>query len=639
MLVPTLVVINEFVQNREMTGTPKFSVSSSESFPVAVSPLSQWVEVLSGTLHSINSGTAMHTVLEGIAEAACTLLGLDMCALLTADEREERLLVAGSHGLSPAYVQLVNGSRPISLLESGPTFSSPSAQAYHTRSLVVIPHASEASEFSPWRDMARDEGYESLIAAPLANQGPALGVLVGYGRRARRFTSEQIDGLELLARFASTALNTARLRATSRETIDELHRTNIELLDQQRLLSEQDIQHDELMRAVASNIGVAGVISTLARLLRIPVLLQDPFGTTLAEERLHCTESQLSVLRDFIRANRSRVVTVGDSSQYIGEIATTVRPILLDAQPVALLWVGPATFGNGPVSEQVLDRFALAVALELAKALPIEQARRSMARDVTTRLITAEDAQQREAAIKRAATLGLDPGATFHLVLFDRLTSAAESISSIEFLEARTTHTSYPVLIGGDDQRAVALIQSTAEIADSLIVDSLDHLKGIAPQGGARAVIASSTGGLRELDRLYRGLVGASALLPDSTAWTAVRVDLTGMSGLLLTHGSPESLRLFARSVLTPLRGREGKDDLAETLRVWLDSHCSVADAATVLHVHPNTVKYRLKNIEKLLGRDLKASDQLLEVRLAVDIERLIQARGLSPETDSSPES
>ena len=54
---------------------------------------------------------------------------------------------------------------------------------------------------------------------------------------------------------------------------------------------------------------------------------------------------------------------------------------------------------------------------------------------------------------------------------------------------------------------------------------------------------------------------------------------------------------------IVDLRSREPV--LAETLRVYLDSFGDIASAAQSLHVHPNTVRYRVRRIEKLLSTSL----------------------------------
>jgi DNA-binding PucR family transcriptional regulator len=44
---------------------------------------------------------------------------------------------------------------------------------------------------------------------------------------------------------------------------------------------------------------------------------------------------------------------------------------------------------------------------------------------------------------------------------------------------------------------------------------------------------------------------------------------------------------------------------LAETLRTYLDAFGDIAAAAQALQVHPNTVRYRVRRIEKVLSTSL----------------------------------
>lgn len=59
---------------------------------------------------------------------------------------------------------------------------------------------------------------------------------------------------------------------------------------------------------------------------------------------------------------------------------------------------------------------------------------------------------------------------------------------------------------------------------------------------------------------------------------------------------------------------------LEDTLRAWLDAFGDVARAAQGLHVHQNTLRYRLRRIEEITGMDLGDADQrfgaMLQLRL-----------------------
>ncbi|MEU3429905.1 PucR family transcriptional regulator [Streptomyces gardneri] len=57
---------------------------------------------------------------------------------------------------------------------------------------------------------------------------------------------------------------------------------------------------------------------------------------------------------------------------------------------------------------------------------------------------------------------------------------------------------------------------------------------------------------------------------------------------------------------------------LLETLEVFLDNNCSWARTAEALHLHVNTVHYRIERIERLIGRNLSRLDDKLDVHAAL---------------------
>jgi uncharacterized protein YoaH (UPF0181 family) len=61
---------------------------------------------------------------------------------------------------------------------------------------------------------------------------------------------------------------------------------------------------------------------------------------------------------------------------------------------------------------------------------------------------------------------------------------------------------------------------------------------------------------------------------------------------------------------------------LFETFRVWRDTDASVRGAAEVLTCHPNTVRHRLRRIEKRTGRSLSRPKDVAELCLAFEVHR-----------------
>ncbi|MER6463124.1 PucR family transcriptional regulator [Streptomyces sp. NPDC001228] len=135
---------------------------------------------------------------------------------------------------------------------------------------------------------------------------------------------------------------------------------------------------------------------------------------------------------------------------------------------------------------------------------------------------------------------------------------------------------------------------------------------GVPLHGGTGAA-ADGPGGL------------AAALAQARYAFTAARgsapqdsvlVDATGLSSLAaLLTGVPADVRAaYSRTVLGPLLtgGRAASAMLVTTLETFLACDGSWARTAEALHLHVNTVHYRMQRVEHFTGRDLsRLSDRL----------------------------
>jgi sugar diacid utilization regulator len=66
----------------------------------------------------------------------------------------------------------------------------------------------------------------------------------------------------------------------------------------------------------------------------------------------------------------------------------------------------------------------------------------------------------------------------------------------------------------------------------------------------------------------------------------------------------------------------EERELLFETFRVWQDNDASVGGVAEVLFCHPNTVRHRLRRIEKRTGRSLSRPRDVAELCLAFEVHR-----------------
>jgi DNA-binding PucR family transcriptional regulator len=88
----------------------------------------------------------------------------------------------------------------------------------------------------------------------------------------------------------------------------------------------------------------------------------------------------------------------------------------------------------------------------------------------------------------------------------------------------------------------------------------------------------------------------------------------------LLTLSDPDLLDDLAARRLAPLGDlTEGaRERLEQTLLAWLDHQGVVKEAADALHVHPQTVRYRVAQLRELFGDELDDPEARYELLLAL---------------------
>jgi sugar diacid utilization regulator len=107
----------------------------------------------------------------------------------------------------------------------------------------------------------------------------------------------------------------------------------------------------------------------------------------------------------------------------------------------------------------------------------------------------------------------------------------------------------------------------------------------------------------------------------DSTSSVAV------FDGSILATAAVSAPQVMVQTVGITLQGfsdlpDEEREMLFETFRVWQDTNASVRGAAEVLICHPNTVRHRLRRIEKRTGRSLSRPRDVAELCLAFEVHR-----------------
>jgi len=121
---------------------------------------------------------------------------------------------------------------------------------------------------------------------------------------------------------------------------------------------------------------------------------------------------------------------------------------------------------------------------------------------------------------------------------------------------------------------------------------------------------------------LRQARLACAAATPGSRS--LVRFDQEPVAVLLVS--APDAAESTARRILGPVLALADDDRAVtiDTARVWLAAAGSTSTAAERLHLHRNTVRYRLRRLEDLTNRSLANPLDLAELHVALECARML---------------
>jgi purine catabolism regulator len=112
--------------------------------------------------------------------------------------------------------------------------------------------------------------------------------------------------------------------------------------------------------------------------------------------------------------------------------------------------------------------------------------------------------------------------------------------------------------------------------------------------------------------------------------WAQAGFDDLGTYRLLLSMADPDALRAFADAMLGALDryDEEHGGELVASLQAFLEHNARWEAAAAQLYVHRHTLRYRMRKVGELTGRDLGSSFDRMEFWLALRARDLLEDEG-----------
>jgi sugar diacid utilization regulator len=361
-----------------------------------------------------------------------------------------------------------------------------------------------------------------------------------------------------------------------------------------------------------------GEITIMAAAAAPAALAKWPVGTrTPVEDNTLATLVQRSGRPARIDNYANVAEPIAARVREVGVSAAVGVPVIVDGRVWGLAAVGSLQRGPMPAdTEAHISRFAELVAAavvaghrdEQNRQLIAEASRHSNLIDSLLEGRAFDDSRLREVA----GYLRLPINGPFVVVAAEVPTVGGEPLPDIESkLRSLDIFSAWRLL--PDLQVGIVHINSDHKL------DTVVAL--VSRMTTARVGVSATFGDLRDT---RRALHVARVMLrgpTDSTSSVAV------FDGSILATAAVSAPEAMIQTVGAALNGfgdlaDDDREMLFETFRVWQDNDASVRSAAEVLICHPNTVRHRLRRIEKRTGRSLSRPRDVAELCLAFEVHR-----------------
>ena len=370
----------------------------------------------------------------------------------------------------------------------------------------------------------------------------------------------------------------------------------------------------EVMRAIAESVGGAA-------------LLLDDRGRELAR---HPQERGLSAgAVSAIRAEVSERSEAGRQAMFVAEEGSLAGRAVAVPVPIGgsaprghWLVVARRSGKAGDLERLIARQAAMVVALELMRERSVGETERRLAGDVLAEALGGNLGSDELRG--RLQPFGIDGRVA---VLLYELEPAADDS---EVLAAALRVAGVSALVAVNSAAGRPLL---CAVADPVERDPVELAReGLAALGSSERAIRAAVSrpapvaAMRRAFHEARCALEATALANGSAPDVASHRDL-GAFTLLLSLQDDEALRTYAENLLAPIEDGEGEygPELLRSLEAFIERNGQWERAARDLYCHRHTLRYRIRRIEELTGRDLNQAQDRIELWLALRARELVR--------------
>lgn len=584
----------------------------------------------------INSKLDIDTIFESImSETISVVEAAGGGSIWIFDKSQNRLIAQSAQGLFYPHIfrqiKLVSGESM-----TGMTFAAKKCLIFWDEGEVK----QALSTLTPYnrdlldRSIPSNFHFTSVISSPILQNGQCIGVItLDSFEQSLQFKQEDINLLEAIGHQAAIALEKSSLYNEKEIMV--------------RKLSHSIEIHRNLANLVVNGEGIQSIMNYIHKTIGQHLFLFDELG----ELRASACHSSFSVeMTEFLKAYAKQIILTLENSHTVSEITLIDDPYQLVVLPLGskqkslggLIILSKQKMSKVDIA--ALEHACTVISLELVKEQAVFETQQRLRGEFVTKLFSG---QIDEVLIQKAKNLNFDPNWNYVAIIIHVKDKVNEQKVFGDPVIRNLLHMTNMTLLGRnlqvtavrDKNQIVALLSLHSKVTSSNTIAEVKEL--------ARKLQLEISNKYSEIDvsigigRMKKGLTLIHESFVEATKCIKFLKNFSfddrvisytdlGVQRFILQN-SEEELIDFIQEVLGPLIQYEQsrKGELLSTLIVYLDQNQNIKKTAETLHIHTNTLSYRLKRIEEILVSDLNDSHSLFNLHLAINIYQFIKDKDI----------
>ena len=555
-------------------------------------------------LHSLTSMLELDELLNNIMHNVLIAIpAVDRGFLMLYNAETQKLTTKASVGFGPSIYDFKT-----SLGEGigGKVYQDGIGRIFNTeQGLAAMANVQENTMKSMMAAMGVKDKFPNILAmaVPVRMNKEKIGVMIVHQiTKKRKLTDADLRQLQGFADQAAIAITNASLFSKLRETNEYLVRRNQ--------------IHEVFTKLSLKDSDLIMIAKTVERMINLPISL---FDVTKNEWYPHYTPLSKKLKdSDLLNGWEDSLNTL---TVTINEISVHLYPIVNEGIPIGFFVVELQRLLS-PIDTVVLEQGSALVALKMVNTYSMTDMYYKQCYEFFNELLQYKEPNL---LVSKSKDFGLSPDKPLFVTVL-QLSEKAQVIKKLERYQRRLIAAlhielkSFQYLLFGFQDKVTIIMNVSSESQQEVAIKKLEKVVNSWKNKGAPVLmggIGMFCQGLEYVARSFEEANKSLAYISNLETPGIISYESIGINRLFINQQVGD-IKQFIQEVLAPLHSPKAKSsDLELTLRTYIAANKSISETAERLHIHQNTLYYRIRKIEEILAVNLNNSSDWLKLLLA----------------------